>query len=204
MWQVSCEITGGTLPLVNKVAWFIILLFVETSCGAATGLDDSRSRVRDGSSNPTDSGGVSSDPSAAAQSGARQAGFGGAGIGPNGSGTGIGLVAGAAGVTTGGVNAATSTSARDCSNVANDGGGGAHTVAFEACCQCGWPAEGPLCQVVLQILPYSHSADDELYYRCIGGEVPFCILDHLDTCAAGFPMECFDAYAAQVACISQH
>ena len=106
---------------------------------------------------------------------------------------------------TGGVRGTTSgESAEWCDiHAGNDGGGGAHTVAFRACCQCGWPVDGAECQYVLKILPFCHGADDTFYYSCIGGEVPFCILDHLASCAHGFPPECVDAYAAQVECLAK-
>jgi hypothetical protein len=96
---------------------------------------------------------------------------------------------------------APTTSDRACDS--DDGGGGAHTVAFAACCGCGWPLDGPLCSSLLQILPFESGANDEDYLRCMGGEVPACILDHLDSCADGYPPECNEVYVNQVACISQ-
>jgi hypothetical protein len=87
-------------------------------------------------------------------------------------------------------------------NAGNDGGGGAHTVAYQACCMCGWPIGGATCQSVLQILPHWYTANDPVYYSCIGGEVPWCILDHIPSCPDGIPAECADVYAAQVACLA--
>lgn len=104
--------------------------------------------------------------------------------------------------TTGGSGAGAQTSARDCSHVENDGGGGARATAFAACCECNWPVEGPWCQALLHVMPINHGFDDLLYQECIGARVPGCIMDHLDSCAKGFPVECLEVYAEQVDCLT--
>lgn len=85
-----------------------------------------------------------------------------------------------------------------------DGAGGARATAFAACCACNWPVEGPWCQALLQVMPFWHGqeAKDALYYACMGGGLPVCIQEHLDSCAKGFPVECFEEYAEQVDCLT--
>jgi len=170
---------------MNRLALLASLWIAGIACGGATAVDETRSSSTGGRSDHTITGTVASDASGGEKSGTSQFESGGT------------LSSGGASSTP------SSTLARDCTHPGNDGGGGAHTIAFAACCECGWPTDGPLCTSVLNILPYWHSADDPLYYACIGGEVPFCVMDHLDTCASGFPPECDDVFANQVVCISR-
>jgi hypothetical protein len=188
---------------MNRLAMLASLWLAGTSCGAATGLDEFQSSARSGDSHSTTSGGTSSDLSGGEDNRTDQIESGASSPTTGSGGSASPAVGGSASASGGASSVALSTPLRDCEHTANDGGGGAHTVAFGACCQCGWPVDGPLCSSILSILPFCHGADDVLYYRCIGGEVPFCIMDHLDTCAAGFPPECYAAYANQVACISR-
>jgi hypothetical protein len=194
--------SGGRFTVMNRLALLASLWLAGTSCGAATGLDESQSTARSGNSHTSTSGGASSDLSGGEHTGTNQIESGGTSTMTSVGGSASTAVAGSTSFSGGGSSIALPTPLRDCEHTVNDGGGGAHTVAVQACCQCGWPVDGPLCSSVMHILPFWHGADDVFYYRCIGGEVPFCIMDHLDTCAAGFPPECDEAYANQVACIS--
>jgi hypothetical protein len=173
--------------------WILAIAFV-ADCGARTGLEDP---LRPTTARP---------PTTSTVTTGEQTG----GTLPTGTG-GTAGAAGTAGLGTGGtsqqgVGGVTSTrpgqSAEWCrEHAGSDGGGGAHTYAYGACCQCGWPVDGDACQYLLKALPFCDGPDDYVYYSCIGGEVPICVLDHLDSCAYGFPAECEDAYAAQMECL---
>ena len=79
------------------------------------------------------------------------------------------------------------------------GEGGAHLVALCACNECGWPAQGSLCQSLMNALPLVNSLN---YQSCWGGALPDCIREHADACATGIPTACNDIWASQAACMS--
>lgn len=79
------------------------------------------------------------------------------------------------------------------------GEGGAHLVALCACNECGWPAQGALCQSLMNALPLVNS---QHYQSCWGISLPDCIREHADACATGIPAACGELWANQTECMS--